>query len=79
MLGPPQHGLEALVTWHAVPVAGLQAVNGILIPGGAQNLRPGEPFFDVVSQLYDLAIEANDKGEYFPVSSTSGVRGLGMF
>ncbi|KAL4434657.1 hypothetical protein ABPG77_002780 [Micractinium sp. CCAP 211/92] len=44
-----------------------KAVNGILIPGGAQNLRPGEPFFDVVSQLYDLAIEANDKGEYFPV------------
>ncbi|KAL4447534.1 hypothetical protein ABPG75_004753 [Micractinium tetrahymenae] len=44
-----------------------KAVNGILIPGGAQNLRPGEPFFDVVSQLYDLATEANDKGEYFPV------------
>lgn len=44
-----------------------KAVNGILIPGGAQNLRPGEPFFDVVSQLYDLALEANDKGEYFPV------------
>lgn len=51
-----------------IPAAGLQAVNGILIPGGAQNLRPGQPFFDVVSQLYDLAIQANDKGEYFPVS-----------
>lgn len=49
------------------PAAAPQAVNGILIPGGAQNLRPGEPFFDVVSQLYDLALEANDKGEYFPV------------
>lgn len=45
----------------------LQAVNGILIPGGAQDLRPGQPFFDTVSQLVDLAIAANDKGNYFPV------------
>lgn len=44
-----------------------KAVNGILIPGGSQNLRPGEPFYDTVAQLYELAIEANDRGSYFPV------------
>jgi len=95
-------------------------VNGILIPGGAQDLRSGQaslqtagqpgsvrragqadrlhcmrfacssvqptvlrvqpahttclsfpvpqPFFDTVQQLVDLTIEANDKGNYFPVS-----------
>ncbi|KAL4856809.1 Gamma-glutamyl hydrolase A [Chlorella vulgaris] len=47
-----------------------KAVNGILIPGGAQDLRPGQPFFDTVSQLVDLAIAANDKGNYFPVHGT---------
>lgn len=49
------------------PPPNQQAVNGILIPGGAQDLRPGQPFFDTVSQLVDLAIAANDKGSYFPV------------
>jgi gamma-glutamyl hydrolase len=44
-----------------------KAVNGILIPGGAQDLRPGQPFFDTVQQLVDLTIEANDNGNYFPL------------
>ncbi|KAI7836202.1 hypothetical protein COHA_009927 [Chlorella ohadii] len=44
-----------------------KAVNGILIPGGAQDLRSGQPFFDTVQQLVDLTIEANDKGNYFPL------------
>lgn len=47
-----------------------KAVNGILIPGGSQDLRPGQPFFDTVSQLVQLAVEANDKGNYFPVHGT---------
>ena len=52
-----------------------QAVNGILIPGGSQDLRPGAPFFDTVSHLFDLAIAANKKGNYFPVR---GQLGLGV-
>ena len=54
----------------------LQAVNGILIPGGSQDLRPGQPFFDTVSQLVQLAVEANDKGNYFPVSALNAEGGL---
>lgn len=45
----------------------VQAVNGILIPGGSQDLRPGQPFFDTVQQLVDLTLEANDRGTFFPV------------
>ena len=63
-LGPSRPALTA----RPPPPLPLQAVNGILIPGGAQDLRPGQPFFDVVSQLVELAIEANDKGDFFPVS-----------
>lgn len=33
-------------------------------------MRPGQPFFDTVSQLVDLAIAANDKGNYFPVRAS---------
>lgn len=43
-------------------------VNGILVPGGAQDLRPGHPFFDTVSKLFDLTLQANDHGDFFPVS-----------
>lgn len=43
------------------------AVNGILIPGGAQPLYKGQPFFDTASLLFDLTIKANDAGDYFPV------------
>lgn len=44
-----------------------RAVSGLLIPGGGQDLRPGHPFFDTASLLFDLAREANRKGDYFPV------------
>lgn len=46
-------------------------MNGILVPGGAQDLRPGQPFFDTVSQLVDLTLAANDAGEHFPVSQAA--------
>ena len=45
-----------------------------MIPGGSQDLRPGQPFFDTVERLFDLAVAANDKGNYFPVW-TAGLLG----
>lgn len=44
-----------------------KSVNGFLIPGGGQPLKPGFPFFDTATLMLDLVKEANDKGDYFPV------------
>jgi gamma-glutamyl hydrolase len=46
-------------------------INGVLIPGGGANLTPGHKFYDTARQLVDLAVDANDNGDYFPVSQTS--------
>lgn len=43
------------------------AVNGILIPGGGQDLSPGHPYYDAVKYLFDLVVAENDKGSVFPV------------
>ena len=51
-----------------------QVVNAILIPGGGQNLSPHHPFYDAVAVLVDLAKQANDAGDYFPVNSHDGFR-----
>ncbi len=48
-------------------------VNGVLIPGGGANLTPGHQFYDTARLLIDLAIQANDNGDYFPVSRGNGV------
>jgi gamma-glutamyl hydrolase len=45
-----------------------RAINGLLLPGGGADLRPGHPFYDTAAKLVQLAIDANDKGDYFPVS-----------
>eukprot|EP00775_Hariotina_reticulata_P013441 gene13441-13567_t len=47
-----------------------EVINGLLIPGGGATLRPGHPFYDAARLLLRLAIEANDKGDYFPVWGT---------
>ena len=44
------------------------SINGMLIPGGSADLKPGHPFYDATDYLFKLALEANDKGDYFPVS-----------
>lgn len=36
--------------------------------GGGASLKPGHKFYDAASLLVELAIEANDNGDYFPVS-----------
>lgn len=47
-----------------------EKINGVLIPGGGQTLEPGHPYYDSVELLLSLTIEANDKGDYFPVHAT---------
>ena len=44
------------------------AVNGIIIPGGSQDLHSGNPYFDTAALVFDLTVKANDNGDYFPVS-----------
>jgi hypothetical protein len=33
-------------------------------------LSPGHPFYDAATDLIEMALDANDKGDYFPVSFT---------
>jgi hypothetical protein len=39
--------------------------------GGGATLKPGHKFYDTARLLVDLAIEANENGDYFPVSKVS--------
>ncbi|KAK9816035.1 hypothetical protein WJX74_001849 [Apatococcus lobatus] len=45
-------------------------INGVLIPGGAGTLAAGYQFFDTAKLLMELALAANDQGDYFPVHGT---------
>ncbi|KAK9799018.1 hypothetical protein WJX73_007185 [Symbiochloris irregularis] len=47
-----------------------EIINGVLIPGGAQALSPHHPFYDAVAVFVDLAKQAFDKGDYFPIHGT---------
>lgn len=47
-----------------------EIINGLLLPGGGANLSPGHPFYDTAKLLVDMALEANDNGDYFPVHGT---------
>jgi gamma-glutamyl hydrolase len=46
------------------------AVNGLLLPGGGGRLAPGHPYYDTAALLLRLALDANDRGDYFPVHGT---------
>jgi gamma-glutamyl hydrolase len=46
------------------------AVNGILIPGGSQNLSPGHPYYEATKFLLNLTVQDNDHGVYFPLHAT---------
>lgn len=48
-------------------------INGVLIPGGAQALTPHHHFYDAVALFVDLAKQAYDQGDYFPVSRLTPV------
>ncbi|KAG0558506.1 hypothetical protein KC19_10G033500 [Ceratodon purpureus] len=42
------------------------AINGILLPGGGTSLQD-TPFYRVTEKIYHWALEANDRGDYFPI------------
>jgi gamma-glutamyl-gamma-aminobutyrate hydrolase PuuD len=46
------------------------SVNGILFTGGMLDLHNGTDYFDNGLYLYKLALEANKKGDYFPIWGT---------
>jgi len=45
-------------------------INGVLLPGGGASLRPGHKFYDTARLLVELAVAANEAGDYFPVQGT---------
>ncbi|CAL5230063.1 g13515 [Coccomyxa viridis] len=47
-----------------------KAVNGLLIPGGGQNLSPGHPFYDASAALLKMTLAANDAGDFIPLHGT---------
>eukprot|EP00794_Sanderia_malayensis_P000357 gene357-990_t len=46
-----------------------RSVNGILIPGGGAHI-PGSGYFKNAQVMFKMAIEANRKGDYFPIWGT---------
>jgi hypothetical protein len=47
-----------------------KAINGILLPGGGATLAPGHAFYDAARLLVEMAVAANDAGDYYPVHGT---------
>lgn len=47
-------------------------MNAILLPGGGATLEPGYGYYDVSAKLLQLAMDANDRGDFFPVSAPLG-------
>lgn len=43
------------------------AINGLLLPGGGSSLTEDNPFFLTAKKLFGWALEANDRGDHFPV------------
>lgn len=43
-------------------------INGLLIPGGSQPIDdPTNPFLIAARVIYDLAVDSNAKGDFFPI------------
>lgn len=63
-------GARAVPLLYDEPEASLRkkfsAVNGILIPGGGSSLAD-TPFYRASEKLFDWALEANDRGDHFPI------------
>lgn len=45
-------------------------INGILLPGGATYFNNTNGYADAGRHIYDIAIEMNDNGDYFPIFGT---------
>eukprot|EP01027_Heterolobosea_sp_BB2_P024030 GEZU01036161.1.p2 GENE.GEZU01036161.1~~GEZU01036161.1.p2 ORF type:complete len:323 (+),score=115.49 GEZU01036161.1:34-1002(+) len=46
------------------------SLNGILFPGGGADLVPSNPFYTAEEFLFNLAVQANKAGDYFPIWAT---------
>lgn len=46
------------------------SVNGILFTGGGQSLAAGTEYYETASFLFNNVLQANAKGDYFPVWGT---------
>lgn len=44
--------------------------NGLLLPGGSQGILPDEIYTEEGKLLWDMAKEANDSGDYYPIWGT---------
>lgn len=44
-----------------------QRINGLLFPGGGADIKPGTQIYDQYQYLFNLSLEANRNGDYFPV------------
>ena len=47
-----------------------EKTNGILFPGGNQGIQPSDIYTEEGEILWNLAKEANDRGDYFPIWGT---------
>jgi len=48
----------------------VQRLNGVLFTGGGTDLRPGTPYFDATQIVYNEAVAANARGDFFPLWGT---------
>eukprot|EP00698_Gefionella_okellyi_P023893 TRINITY_DN8288_c0_g1_i1.p1 TRINITY_DN8288_c0_g1~~TRINITY_DN8288_c0_g1_i1.p1 ORF type:complete len:247 (-),score=35.88 TRINITY_DN8288_c0_g1_i1:261-1001(-) len=46
------------------------SLNGVLFTGGGQELYPNQTYFQAANLFYQRALEANKKGDYFPLWGT---------
>lgn len=47
--------------------ANFEAINGIVLPGGDASLTEDSPYFKTLKMLFGWAMEANSRGDYFPL------------
>ncbi|XP_065214107.1 gamma-glutamyl hydrolase-like [Planococcus citri] len=45
----------------------LYSINGVVIPGGDSQLKPGYPYYDAFTTIIEISEEMNKKGIYFPI------------
>jgi hypothetical protein len=56
------------------------SVNGFLFTGGGLSLAPDSQYYQTALQLFNLALQANQNGDYFPGSAIKNsllIRSLG--
>jgi len=47
-----------------------RSINGLLFTGGGQSLLPETKYYQAAAFLYNLATQANNQGDYFPIWGT---------